>query len=115
MLQIQEASAADVRVLSLSGKVDYYGMQDFKAALKKDPIHHIILDLSHIPFIGSDFLGVLVTTQKRFAQTKKTICLVVDPEGMVVQNLNHVSMKKLMPIFHSTKEALSSFLASPAR
>ena len=117
MLQIQEESAAEVRVLSLSGKVDYYGVQDFKVALKKtekDPINHIILDLSNIPFIGSDFLGAMVTTQKRFAQTHKTICLVVDPESVVGRILNQAAMKKLMPIYYSKKEALSSFLATPA-
>ncbi len=116
MLQIQEESAADVRVLSLSGKVDYYGVQEFKAALEKaekESIHHMIVDLSQVPTIGNDFLGILVNTQQRFAQTNKTICLAIDPESVVDQVLNHASFKKLMPIFHSKKEALSSFLATP--
>jgi len=114
MLQIQEESAADVRMLSLSGKLDYYGVKDFKAALKKEAINHIVLDLSQVPFINSDFLGVLVTTQQRFAKTNKTISLVVDPESIAGQILSHAAIQKLMPIFHSKKEALSSFLAPPA-
>ena len=113
MLQIQEESAADVRVLSLSGKVDYYGVQEFKAALKKEPINHIVLDLSQVPFINSQFLGILITTQQRFAKTNKTLSLVVDPESLVGQILSHAAIQKLMPIFHSKKEALSSFLATP--
>ena len=114
ILQIQEESAAEVRVFSLSGKVDYYGVQEFKAALKKEPIHHIIVDLLNLPFINSEFLGILVTTQQRLIKTNKTISLVVDPESAVGQVLNNPSIKKLMSIFHSKKEALSSFLAIPA-
>ncbi len=114
MLQIQEESAAEVRVLSLSGKLDYYGGQEFKAALKKEPISHIVLDLSQVPLINSEFLGILVTTQQRFAKTKKTISLVIDPESVVGQILSHAAIQKLMPIFHSKKDALSSFLATPA-
>jgi len=114
MFQIQEESAAEVRVLSLSGKLDYYGGQEFKAALKKEAISHIVLDLSQVPLINSEFLGILVNNQQRFAKTNKTISLVVDPESAVGQVLNTPSIKKLMPIFHSKKEALSSFLAIPA-
>lgn len=115
MLQIQEESAGEVRVLSLFGKIDFYGTQAFKAALgktEKEAINHIVSDLSHVPFIDSASLGVLVTTQKRFAQTNKTIYLVIDPESPVGQVLNHPSIQKLMPIFHSKREALSSFLAN---
>jgi len=113
-LQIQEESAAEVRVLSLSGKVDYYGVQEFKAALKKEPISHIVLDLSQVPFFNSEFLGILVTNQQRYAKTHKSISLVVDPAGAVGQVLNNAAIKKLMPIFHSKQDALSSFLATPA-
>ena len=115
MLQIQEESAAEVRVLSLFGKIDFYGTQAFKAALgktEKEAINHIVLDLSHVPFNDSASLGVLVTTQKRFAQTNKTIYLVIDPESPVGQVLNRPSIQKLMPIFHSKREALSSFLVN---
>ena len=114
MLQILEESAADVKVLSLSGKLDFYGVQEFKAALEKEPISHIVLDLSHVPFIGSASLGALVNTQQRLAQSNKTISLVIDPESVVGQVLNKPWIKRLMPIFHSKKEALSSFLATPA-
>ena len=114
MLQIHEESMADFRVLSLSGTMDFYGMQEFKEGLskaEKEPINQIILDLSLVPFIDSTFLGVLVTTQKRLAQFNRGICLIVDPESMVGQTLNLPGIQKLMPTFHSKKEALSSFLA----
>ncbi len=114
MLQIQEESAAGVRVLSLSGKIDYYGMKDFKSALEKEAINYIVLDLTQVPFINSEFLGILVKNQQRFTKSNKTISLVVDPESLVGQIFKNAAIKKLMPIFHSKKEALSSFLATPA-
>jgi len=114
MFQIHEESAADVRVLSLSGKLDFYGVKDFKSALEKETIHHIVLDLLNIPFINSEFLGILVTNQQRYAKTHKSISLVVDPASAVGQVLNNAAIKKLMPIFHSKQDALSSFLATPA-
>jgi anti-anti-sigma factor len=114
MFQIHEECAANVRVLSLSGKLDYYGVKDFKSALEKEAIKHIVLDLTQVPFINSEFLGILVTNQQRYAKTDKTISLVVDPESVVGQVFNNASIQKLMPIFHSKKEALSSFLATPS-
>ena len=111
MLHIQEKIVANCGVLRLTGRFDYYGVEQFKAALKKmerASLTHLIVDLSEVPSMDSVSLGVLVAAQKRFAKSNRDLLLVIDPNTATGQVTSQTSLKTLMPTFHTMKEAISS-------
>lgn len=115
MLNIQEKIVAQCGVLQLTGRFDFYGVEAFKASLKKmqqAPLTHLIVDLSEVPLIDSVSLGVLVATQKKLAKTKIAVLLVIDPGTATGEVMSNSSLQTLLPIFHTIKEAISSLTSS---
>jgi anti-anti-sigma factor len=110
MLHIQEKSVASRGVLWLTGRFDYYWVEQFKAALKKmeqASLTHLIVDLSEVPAMDSVSLGVLVAAHKRSPKTKVSLLLVIDPNTATGQVMSQTSLQTLMPTFHTMKEAIS--------
>ncbi len=68
----------------------------------------VVLDLSHLPFIASMFLGMLVVLQKRMASAKRTLKICgIQPEPAVVFKLT--KLDGVFAIYDGQRRALESF------
>ena len=67
----------------------------------------VVLDLSHLPFIASMFLGMLVVLHKRMADARRTLVLCgIQPEPAVVFKLT--KLDTVFAIHDNARRALES-------
>lgn len=76
-------------MLSLSGRLDFHARQVFHHAMEKARFtqsNHIILNFSHVPFVDSAGLGLLMLAHKSLGEANSPLSLEVS-EGYGLQVL----------------------------
>ncbi len=99
-MQICDHVDAGKIVLTLTGRMDFEARHTFPQAIenaKRANPKQIILNVSHVPFIDSAGLGLIMLANKNLEEAH--ICLSIEvPEGYVREILTLTSMSKVMPI-----------------
>jgi len=117
MLQIQETTVGEVRIISLTGKFDFFGTKHFKGTVQKarqDSISRLIVNLEKIRRVEGEILEYFASTQQSFSQIGKSLILVLDLQGELGQVLQNSTFAKLVPLFGSTAEAIEALKAVEA-
>ena len=107
-MQYSENVAAGKVVLTLTGKMEFNTRKTFQAAIenaKRSNPYKVILDFSHVPFINSAGLGLLMLAHKSLEEAKIRLSLEVT-EGYVNDVFRLSSIGSTIPI--SVKEPQSA-------
>jgi len=99
-MQISDHIHAGVLVLTLEGRMDFQGRKVFQAAIENAKIsrpQQVILNFSHVPFIDSAGLGLLMVVHKSLEEANIRLSLEVS-EGYVLQVLTLANIAKTIPI-----------------
>ena len=111
--KIESSSPKDgTVVLKLIGEMDIYSspqLKDKTTALCQQGIKNIILDLSHLKFVDSIGIGVIVASLMR-TKEKNGQLVVVNPTASVERLMNIVGLFQLLKKYSSIEEAEKSLL-----
>ena len=112
MLQIcEETQNSTTRLLNLSGKIDFYGVINFKAIITKaleDQITNLLIDISHLPMLDSTSLGIIGAAHRKFTENNGRLVLIVDPESAIGELLLGSSCSTVIPVFRDRETAWAS-------
>jgi anti-anti-sigma factor len=114
MLQVCKQIDHHTTVLALTGPLDpqaTLGLKIFILGAKELGAKHIILDLSHITWIGSFALDQLVRWYHQMKSQNLHFSL-VNPSPSIRESLNQAHISDLVPIFASQEDAIKHHEAS---
>lgn len=97
-------------VLSVAGELDASTEQRFRDALTSVLTHgvpRIVVDLSHVTFMSSAGIGVLMGVRRVLADEGGSLALVV-PQGEVAQVLSITGVAEVIPVTATVAEAISA-------
>jgi anti-sigma B factor antagonist len=100
----------NVTVVELEGDVDVSGapmLRDLLAGLIVAPGARVLLDLSHVKFIDSSGVGILVTAHRKAAESGTAFGL-ASPSGTVARVFELTRTNRLLEIFPTVEEATSA-------
>jgi anti-sigma B factor antagonist len=101
-------------IIELAGEVDIFTSQPFQSAINdliKSGTHHVVIDLSHVHYMDSAGLGVLVAALKRLNLNEGTLS-VVGPTTPVREVFRKTRLDRILRIYGNPREALDS-IAGP--
>jgi anti-sigma B factor antagonist len=100
---------ADCVVVSAGGEVDMHTsaglVRALQASTRSSP--HLIIDLTHVTFVDSTALGVLISARNRASESGGWVAL-VDPPEMVRRILVGTQLQRSFAVFDTLDEALES-------
>jgi anti-anti-sigma factor len=103
-LELDDSTAAEAVVASLSGELDLTNARELEerleAAAPTDT--HLVVDLNRVVFIDSAVLHVLF--KLALERGREHLSLVVEPTAPIVRTLDIVDMKDAVRIAHSLEE-----------
>ncbi len=109
MLHISRKIKQDVVVLELSGRFDFRVVEHFLSTLEDTVMthkpHHVILDLSRVPFIDSMAIGHMVTTWHKLKQQSIQFTL-AGQTGYVDTALKDIRLEAMIPTASTVENAL---------
>ena len=95
--------------LKLEGNFTYTQRKSFQEMLKAvsiDPLEHIIIDLSQVPFLDSAALGLLMISHRQLLAEKRRLSLAY-PQPTVRQIIELASLQKTIPLIESDVPSLA--------
>ena len=113
MLQITQRNEADRTVLTISGRLDIQARKPFQLEMQQaqsSNLPHLIANLSHVTFIDSSAIGVLILAHRALERTNTKLSLIVPP-GIVLDTLQLMNTGTLIPI-HKTEPPHANLLSN---
>ncbi len=98
-------------VIELSGRIDAFhatGLRERIDKLFSEGISHFVLDLSHVQFLDSSGLAVLVSLLKRSKQSDGDVKMVMPESEAATRILRLTRFDKVFDIAPTVEEALKS-------
>jgi len=104
---------ADCVVVSAGGEVDMHTSSGLARALQASTRSspRLIIDMTHVMFVDSTALGVLITARNRAMESGGSVAL-VDPPEMVRRLLVGTQLQRSFAVHETVDEALESLPAS---
>lgn len=110
-MHIVEHMNADSTVLTLVGRMDFQERKVFQGAIENATLskpRKIILKFTHVPFIDSAGIGLLMVAHKSLAQSQIALSLEV-PQGYVMDVLTFAKIGKIIAISDVDVQSSPSF------
>lgn len=98
---------SNVLIITLDSVADYANASQIKSDIRdfiKESDRHVILDLTHLTFMDSSGVGVLISVLKSVDEMEGTLSL-ANPSDDIRFVLTMTKIEKLIPIYASVQEA----------
>jgi anti-sigma B factor antagonist len=99
---------ADLRHISISGRLDMEGTDSLSARLMElvaEPGKGVVIDLSAVRFLASVGIRVLVASAKAVQQRGGKLAVVVAAGSSVAMSLEATGVDALIPVFTNSADA----------
>ena len=108
LVQIRTSVHADCVVVSVDGEIDIHSSPRFGHILGAvaPASLYLVVDLTHLAYIDSSGLGVLIATRNQ-AQARGTLMVLVHPPPLVRRLLAGTSLQQTFDVCESVDEALA--------
>ena len=107
-LDLEKLPQSDGRrmITRLNGKLTLETVHHFLQTMRAEPAAHLLLDMSHVPFVDSSGVGALVQLYVHRKNTGKGFAIAgLTQQGNAVMQV--AGLSKLLPIHNSVEEALA--------
>lgn len=107
-LEVRRAGTAGTTILHLAGPLTMATLFDFQNAVRQPDIKNAILDLTHVPYIDSAGLGVILSAWAHSQRTGHQFALAgVSDRVRVLFNMTKVD--SMLPQFATVEDAERKF------
>jgi anti-anti-sigma factor len=106
-MELQTTDLGNAAKVSLQGRLDTLGVEKIETrftATVVPPGRHALVDLSGVTFISSMGIRMLISTARALS-LKKAKFVLVGPQPLVKESLDHVSLSQIIPIVATEAEA----------
>ena len=107
----QEMPSSHASVVTVSGELDLYSLNEFKKVLAEAEDTQsslIILDLRELGFIDSSGLGAIIGVQGRCQKSSRSLFVVVLPDSALLKTFEVTGLDEIFRLIESPEEALPS-------
>lgn len=109
--EVKTIAEGRVRLVSFEGEMDFSVLGEVRDAIEKGFATKpccLLVDLSEVPFIASDGLGVLIEAQRKADSDGRRLEL-VHPQPHILGLLRKTQLTRLFEVHESVDDALQSF------
>ncbi|MBI4994210.1 STAS domain-containing protein [Candidatus Peregrinibacteria bacterium] len=107
---ITDISDLDYQVIEFSGELDSASLRDAEKKIFEFLPHFkhrfLFFDFTNLKFINSEGIGFTATVMEKLAKTGKKLIL-FGAKSHVADVFNAIGLGKMMPVFHSIREAIN--------
>ena len=109
-MDIKIRTMPNATILDLAGDLTYANRSGFKLAVdnaRQAGCRHLILNMEQVRFLDSSALGMLALYCQVFRQSQSKLSI-LRPQSYVREIMSLASIQKMIPLYESEQEALSS-------
>jgi anti-anti-sigma factor len=107
-MEIQVMDLGNAAKIALLGRLDTPGVDQIETRFTASVVpagKHAVVDLSGVTFVSSMGIRMLITTARSLS-LKKAKMVLVGPQPLVRESLDHVSLDDIIPIVDGERQAL---------
>jgi anti-anti-sigma factor len=107
-MELQVIDLGNASKIALQGRLDTPGVDQIETrftASVVSPGKHVLVDLSGVTFVSSMGIRMLIGTA-RSLNLKKAKMVLVGPQALVKESLDHVSISDIIPVVGTEAQAL---------
>ena len=102
----------DVALLEMSGRIsmgsDSQKIEGGLAELIKEDFKKVVFDLKDVIYLDSSGIGILLTCYAKLKKAGGSLHI-SGAHGIVEETLRHASVNRIVPLYPTSAEAISSF------
>ena len=102
------------RLIVATGEIDIGNAGDFKLALQDAApagMEALIVSLADVTYLDSNALAVLIEATRRFAVSRRQLCVVCPPESLCAKLVRIAGIHNVLPMFDALDAAIAGLTA----